>query len=200
MTDNLATIIEENSEMVGGITIENLEETIEGGTEEMKGTIAAGITGRREREKIGGEKRGMIEGITGERTDLSGETVGGMIEGMREKGGEETRKVLKTEVTGKGDGMTVEMTGRIIEVTVGEIIASRGLRKVERMQMEKGRRREVTAEGIIGEVIIVKIIVRIEGMIGEEIERTAEEIGTIIEEGSEVIEKGMMAGAPIMRT
>merc|ERR1719494_1777826 len=140
MTDNLATIIEENSEMVGGITIENLEETIEGGTEEMKGTIAAGITGRREREKIGGEKRGMIEGITGERTDLTGETEGGMIEGMTEKGGEQTRKVLKTEVTGKGDGMTVEMTGRIIELTVGEIIASRSRRKVRKDNRANSRR------------------------------------------------------------
>merc|ERR1719494_498489 len=138
-SDNLATTIEENSEMVGGITIENLEETI--------GTIAAGITGRREKEKIEGEKRGMIEGITGERTDLTGETVGGMIEGMTEKGGEVTRKVLKTEVTGKEDDMTVEMTGKIIELILGEIIASRGRRKVGRMQKEKGRRREVTAEG-----------------------------------------------------
>merc|ERR1719494_1714104 len=55
--------------------------------------------------------------------------------------------------------------------------------------MEKGRRRELIAEG---EVIIVKIIARIDGMIEEG-------TGTIIEEGSEVIEKGMMAGAPIMR-
>merc|ERR1719494_1179619 len=138
-SDNLATTIEENSEMVGGITIENLEETI--------GTIAAGITGRREKGKIEGEKRGMIEGITGERTDLTGETVEGMIEGMTEKGGEVTRKVLKTEVTGKGDGMTVEMTGKIIVLIVGETIVSRGWRKVEKMQMEKGRRREVTAGG-----------------------------------------------------
>ena len=186
--------------MVGGITIESLEETIEGGTEEMKGTIAAGITGRREKGKIEGEKRGMIEGITGERTDLTGEMVEGMIEGMTEKGGEETRKVLKTEVTGKEDGMTVEMTGKIIELTVGEIIASRGRRKVGRMQMEKGRRREVTAGGIIGEAIIGKIIARIVGMIGEEIEKTVEGTGTIIEEGSEVIVKGMMEDAPIMRT